>query len=139
MKSLKLTVRAGGLRIALCLALIVTGTLAQEPAPEMPFKTVHLLSLDAALEAKTQAAVADLNQAVVRAGFPKSPYRLYKVHGKQQGNYSHLWEGTWAGRAEYDKIHNHPEWKAAVARHKGLGDILKDQIYNRFVEIPTTK
>jgi len=59
-----------------------------------------------------------------------------KLAGKQQGQYSHLWESSWSGRAEYEKIHNLPVYQQASALLKDLMPLMKDEAYNRFVEIP---
>jgi hypothetical protein len=129
-------------RVALFLSLIglmlTTGAGAQEPA-ERPFKTVHLVTLDSAQEAKLTGTIAEFNAAIAKAGFPNARYRLYKVEGKQQGQYSLLWESSWSGRAEYEKIHNLPIYQQASLALKNLMPLMKDEAYNRFVEIPTNQ
>ena len=128
-------------RVALFLSLVslilTMGAVAQEQPPEGPFKTVHLVTLDAAQEAKLTGTLAQFNAAIAKAGYPNAQYRLYKVAGKQQGQYSHLWESSWSGRAEYEKIHNLPVYQQASALLKDLMPLMKDEAYNRFVEIPT--
>jgi hypothetical protein len=110
---------------------------AQERPPEGPFKTVHLVKLDAAQEAKLRRSLAQFNQALAKAGYPNAQYRLYKVQGNQQGEYSHLWEASWSGRAEYEKIHSLPAYQDASAVLQDLASFMDNEVYNRFVEIPT--
>ena len=128
-------------RVALFLSLVslilTMGAVAQEQPPEGPFKTVHLVTLDAAQEAKLTGTLAQFNAAIAKAGYPNAQYRLYKVAGKQQGQYSHLWVSSWSGRAEYEKIHNLPAYQEASSLLKDLTALMKDEAYNRFVEIPT--
>jgi hypothetical protein len=98
--------------------LIVAGfsSVAQSPpVPEGPFKSVHLVTLDAAQEATMTRSLAQINSALTKAGYPNLRYRLYKVSGNQQGQFTHLWEASWSGRAEYDKVHNLPVYKETNA------------------------
>ena len=120
----------------LCL-ILTTSAGAQEQSADRPFKTIHLVTLDSAQEAKLTGTIVQFNAAIVKAGFPNAQYRLYKVEGKQQGQYSHLWEASWSGQAEYEKIHSLPVYQEASAALKNLMPLMKDEVYNRFVEIPT--
>jgi hypothetical protein len=107
-----------------------------QPAPQGPFKTVHLVTLDAAQEKSLTHTLAQINAALTRAGFPNLRYRLYKVAGNQQGPYTHLWEASWSGRAEYDKVHSLPVYQETSALLKQLEPIMQKEVYNRIVEIP---
>ena len=131
--------RAAVIRTLACLVIISVCAVGQEPPPQGPFKTVHLVRLDATQEAKLSRSLAQFNQALAKAGYPKAQYRLYKVAGKQQGEYTHLWESSWSGRAEYEKIHNLPAYQEANALLKDLEPLMKNEVYNRYVEIPTKK
>jgi hypothetical protein len=83
--------------VAMLLALPVTAAFPQEPpATTGPFKSVHLVKLTDAQVVRLQAALADLNAATAKAGYPETQYRLYKVTGKQSGNFNYLWESSWA-------------------------------------------
>jgi len=128
-------------RAALFLSLVslilTIGAVAQDQAPEGRFKTVHLVTLDAAQEVKLTGTLAQFNAAIAKAGYPNAQYRLYKIAGKQQGPYSHLWEASWSGRAEYEKIHNLRVYQEASSLLKDLTAFMNDEAYNRFVEIPT--
>jgi hypothetical protein len=128
-------------RLALSLSLLslilTTSAGAQQQSTDRPFRTVHLVTLDAVQQAKLTGSIAQFNAAIVKAGFPNAQYHLYKVEGKQQGQYSLLWESSWSGQAEYDKIHSLPMYQQASAAFKNLMPLMKDEVYNRFVEIPT--
>jgi hypothetical protein len=130
-------------RVALFLSLVslilAMAAVAQDQPPEGPFKTVHLVTLNATQEAKLTSTLAQFNAAMAKAGYPNARYRLYKIAGKQEGPYSHLWEASWSGRAEYEKIHNLPVYQEASTLLKDLTAFMNDEAYNRFVEIPTKR
>ena len=88
-----------GLLMAVTLGAVVLH--AQEPRPTEAFKTVHLVTLTPAQEATLLAALADVNASVAQAGHPDIRYRLYKVTGRQAGNFSHMWESSWPSGAVY--------------------------------------
>jgi hypothetical protein len=125
------------LRTFVCLVMIAGFAVAQDRPPECPFKTVHLVNLDTAQEAKLTRTLTQYNEAMAKAGYPNARYRLYKAGG--QGPYTHLWEGTWSGREEYEKIHNLPIYQEASSLIKDLAPLMENEVYNRFVEIPTRK
>jgi hypothetical protein len=125
--------------LSLASLILTMGAVAQDQPPEGPFKTVHLVTLDAAQEAKLTGTLAQFNAAIAKAGYPNAQYRLYKIAGKQEGPYSHLWEASWSGRAEYEKIHNLPVYQEASSLLKDLTAFMNDEAYNRFVEIPTKR
>jgi hypothetical protein len=117
-----------------------TGALgAQEPAPKGAFKTVHLVSLGPAEEATLAAALAEINAAVAEAGHPQIRYRLYKVSGKQAGNYNYLWEAAFPSGAVYDAVHRNPAFAAAAKKHPEIEELRKNEVYNRYVEVETAK
>ena len=125
------------------LALVATlGTAAlpaQEPAPKEAFKTVHLVTLTAAEVSTLLAALADVNAAVAQAGHPEIRYRLYKVAGKQAGNYNYMWETSWPGGAVCDAVHTSPAFQAVIKKHPGVEALRKNEIYNRYVEVTSAK
>jgi hypothetical protein len=127
----------------LLLALVsMFGTIAlpaQEPAPKEAFKTVHLVTLTADEVSTLLAALADLNAAVAQAGHPEIRYRLYKVAGKQAGNYNCMWETSWPGGAVYDAVHTSPAFQAVMKKHPGVEALRKNETYNRFVEVTSVK
>jgi hypothetical protein len=79
--------------------------------------------------------MADLNAVMAKAGHMEIRYRLYKVTGKQTGKYEYMWESSWPSGEVYTKIHNSPEWRAVAERHRGLDAVMKDEIYNRYLEV----
>jgi hypothetical protein len=114
--------------------------LAQDAPPKEAFKTVHLANLKSAADvAALQAAIADMNKVVANAGYRDVRYRLYKVTGKQAGAYAYLWESSWPGGDAYDKVHKSAEWTASSKKHPELDALMKDDLYNRYVEVPTAK
>jgi hypothetical protein len=112
---------------------------AQEPAPSAAFKAVHLMNLSPAQETALLAAIADTNNVLADAGHPEIRYRLYKVLGKQSGQYNYLWESSWPSGALYDEIHKSAGFEAAVKRHPDLEVLMKDEVYNRYVEVTAAK
>jgi hypothetical protein len=122
------------------LGIVVVSPVAQEPPPAQPFRAVHLTNLTQQQVAALQAWMADINAAIAKAGHTEVRYRLYKVTGKQAGKYEYMWESSWPGADVYRKIHDSPVWKAVSGRHPGLDALLKDEIYNRYVEVtPATR
>jgi hypothetical protein len=119
------------------IALAVSGaaTQVQEPPPTGPFKAVHLVSLTDAEVAALQDAIAELNAVVAKAGHPDVRYRLYKVVGKQAGDFNYLWESTWPSGAVYQKVHDSPEWAATVKKQSAIDALMKKEVYNRYVEV----
>jgi hypothetical protein len=114
--------------------------LAQDAPPKGPFKTVHLTNLKSAADVTAlQTAIADMNQVVANAGYRDVRYRLYKVTGQQAGAHAYLWESSWPSGDAYDKVHKSAEWAASTQKHPELDALMKDDIYNRYVEIPTAK
>ena len=116
-------------------SVATTATLAQEPPPKGPFKTVHLVTLTDAEAATIQNAISDMNAAVAKAGHPDIRYRLYKVTGKQAGSFNYLWESAWPSGEVYRKVHDSPEWAANMKKNSGLDALMKNEIYNRYVEV----
>ena len=126
-----------GLLVAVTLGAVVLH--AQESRPKEAFKAVHLVTLTPAQEATLLAALADVNASVAQAGHPDIRYRLYKVSGKQVGNFSHLWESSWPSGAVYDQVHESPAFQAATKKHPQLAELMKTDTYNRYVEVTTEK
>jgi hypothetical protein len=122
-------------RAAVALGMLVISTAAQEAPPTQAFKAVHLTNLTPQQVAALQAWMTDMNAVIAKAGHPDVRYRLYKVTGKQAGKYEYMWESSWPGGEVYRKVHDSPEWTAVSGRHPGLGGLLQDEIYNRYVEV----
>ena len=118
-------------------ASFATAVLAQEAPPKEPFKAVHLIALKSPAEVtELQAALADMNAAIAKVGYADVRYRLFKVVGKQTGKYNYMWESAWPGGEVYDKVHNSPDWSAAVKRHPRVEELMRENdVYNRYVEV----
>jgi hypothetical protein len=127
------------LLLVLLLAVLGTGPLAQEPAPKDAFKTVHLVTLTPADVATLLAALADLNTALAKAGHPEIRYRVYRVAGKQAGNHNYMWESSWPNGAVYDEVHKSPAYLAATKKHPQMESLMKNEVYNRYVEVTSPK
>ena len=112
---------------------------AQEPPPKEAFKAVHLVTLTPAQEATLLAALADMNTVIAQAGHPEIRYRLYKVTGKQVGNHNYMWESSWPSGAVYDELHKSPAFQAATKKHPEIEELMKNEVYNRYVEVTTAK
>ena len=112
---------------------------AQEPAPNGPFKTVHLVTLGPTEVSTLTAALAEVNGAVAKAGHPQIRYRLYKVTGKQTGNYNYMWEATFPSGAVYEAVHKSPAFVAAIKKHPEIEELRKNETYNRYVEVTPAK
>lgn len=133
-----MSLRASTLAAAV-LGMVVVSAAAQEPPPAQAFKAVHLANLTPQQVAALQAWMADMNAVIAKAGHKEIRYRLYKVTGTQSGRYEFIWESAWPSGEVYTKIHNRPEWKAVADRHPGLDGVMRDEIYNRYVEVMPEK
>lgn len=121
-------------------ALIGTSALAQDAPPAGPFRTVHLFAMTSDADvAVLQAALEDANAVVTRAGYPDVRYRLYKVAGTQAGPHNYLMESSWPSGEAYDKVHKSEAWTAAWKRHPKVESLLKGEVYNRYVEVPSKR
>ena len=120
-------------RAAICLGLASLLSSQQRP-PATPFQTVHLLVVRQGEEKKLVAAMADYNVAIAKVCSP-CVYRLWKVEGAQSGPFNYLWISSWPGPEVYEKVHESTEYAAASNRHPELEEVLKGQVYNRYVEV----
>lgn len=127
------------LLLVLLVAVLRTGTRAQEPTPKEAFKAVHLVTLTSADVATLLSALADINAAVAKAGHPEVRYRLYRVVGKQAGNHNYMWVSSWPSGAVYDKVHQSPVWQTATKKHPQMEQLMKNEVYNRYVEVASAK
>ena len=105
-------------------------------------KSHHLFNFpDGMTEEEMVGALREVNRAIANAGHPNAGYRLWKVAGEQAGEYGYLWEGVWPDQATYDVIHENESlsiaWDKAVEGLPLFEDIMNNQVYNRFIEIPT--
>jgi hypothetical protein len=129
-----------GLALALTFGLVSAAAQNQDPPPDQPFQTVHLINLRSAdVEKAMVAALTDINAAIAKAGCAKCAYHLWKVTGTQAGGYNYLWASNWPGRDVYVKVHNSADYQAAIDKHPALEEVMKTQTYNRYIEVPTAK
>ncbi len=127
------------LLLVVLVGVLGTGPRAQEPAPKEAFKAVHLVTLTSADLAALLASLADVNAAVAEAGHPEIRYRLYRVVGKQAGNYNYMWESSWPSGAVYDRVHQSPAFQAATKKSPDMERLMKNETYNRYVEVTPAK
>ena len=127
------------LDLVLVAALGTVALQGQEPAPKQAFKAVHLITLTPDEERTLLAALGELNTAIAQAGHPEVRYRLYKVIGKQAGSYSYMWESSWPSGALYDEVHKSNEFQAATKKHPEIEEMMKKEVYNRYVEVTPSK
>ncbi len=130
------------LRLALCIALAAGCLLSQDSPPAEPFQAVHLLWIDVQqpnAEKAVLAAIAELNQAIVKAGCAECTYHLWKVVGATQGSYNYVQVSSWPSGAVYDKVHNSPEYLAASKNWLNLRSVVTREVYNRYVEVQPDK
>ena len=122
--------------VVACAALATTLAAQNAPPPKGPFKTVHLLNLKSDAEvAALQRSIAEQNAVVEKLGVRNTKYRLYKVSGQQAGTFAYLMESTWSGAEAYEKVHSSPDWAAVAKKHPELDTAMKEQQYNRYVEV----
>jgi hypothetical protein len=126
-------------RLALGFGLAAVAALAQEPPPpEGPFQAIHVIRVDTQ---KTDAektllkAISAMNQAIVKAGCRECIYHLWKGSIEQPGGGIYLQISAWPGRAVYDRIHNSAEYAEASKSWSELRSVVKEEFYNRYVEI----
>ncbi len=127
--------RSLALLVAVGVVTIASVTAAQENPPAGAFKAVHLVNFTPEQVAVVQAWMTDINAVLQKAGHKDVRYRLYKVTGKQVGRYEFMWESSWPSGDVYTKVHTSPDWKAVADKHPGLEALMKDEIYNRYVEV----
>lgn len=127
------------LLLVVFVGVLGTGPRAQESAPKEAFKAVHLVTLTSADLAALLASLGDVNAAVAEAGHPEIRYRLYRVVGKQAGNYDYMWESSWPSGAVYDKVHQSAAFQAATKKSRDMERLMKNETYNRYVEVTPAK
>ena len=125
--------------IAAVLLVMSVPVSAQDPPPAGAFRAIHLVNLTPPQVALLQAWMTDINAVIDRAGHKDIRYRLYKVTGKQAGPYEYMWESVWPSGEAYRKVHENPGWTTVAEKHPEVNALLKDEIYNRYVEVMPEK
>ena len=123
----------------LLLMLCATPAAAQEAPPSSAFRAIHLMELTDSEAETVQTALADFNSVLAKMGYADIRYRLYKVFGPQAGRYNYLWESVWPSGQIYQKVHDSAEWVSVAERNSALNALMKDELYNRFVEVAPLK
>jgi len=121
------------------LVMTVVPVAAQDGPPAGAFRAIHLVNLTPQQVATLQAWMTDINAVIEKAGHKDVRYRLYKVIGKQAGPYEYMWESAWPSGEVYRKVHENPGWKAVGDKHPDVNTLLKDEIYNRYIEVPASR
>ena len=123
--------------VVIACALMLAAAFAAERqarAAGPAFKTVHLLNVTD--QAKFLVAITDFNRELSTIGQSRVRYRVWKIDGKQAGPHQYLWESTWPDRATYDAVHKHPAWERAAQKSREmLEPVLKDHVYNQYLEL----
>ena len=115
---------------------------APSPLAGPALKSHHLFNFpEGVTEAEMAEVLQEINRATADLGYPNAGYRLWKVTSEQAGEYSYLWEGVWPDQATYDVIHESESWEKAwekaVEGFPLFERVMNNQVYNRFIEIPT--
>ena len=134
------------------LSLLVTCALvalACGPQPEAPvqaanegpaLKSLHLVNVPSDVsEAELASAFADVNRVIADMGYSGAGYRLWKKSGEGDGEYSHVWEGSWPSQAVYDEIHDAEAHENAIEPLMPVFEKLNEhQTYQRYAEVTAT-
>ena len=125
--------------IALAVLAFATGyTTGREVEDGPALKSLHLLrSLPEGMsEADLAAALGKVNAAISQSGHHMAGYRLWKVVGDLEGEYTYVWEGVWPSQDAYDVIHDSEAYRMA-GEDFDYESFWPLQVYNRYEEIPT--
>lgn len=103
------------------------------PAAPAAIKSLHLFDLPADVtEAEWSAALAEMNRAIARLGYPGAGYYLYKTEDAE--DYRYFFEGIWPSAEAYAAIHADPAWIAASEKFGPMYEKIKAlQIYRRMM------
>lgn len=126
--------------IVFCGLVTALASAQDQPAPpSQPFQTVHFYKIDdqqPEVAAKLKTAYDDINKAISKAGCKRCVYHLWKAYGQADHGYNYVQVSWWPGREVYEKIHKDPGFLAAYQKSgKDLEGIVKEEVYNRMVEI----
>lgn len=98
--------------------------------------TMHLTTLPPDKEQEFLSVLNEYNQLFSKLGYPNVRYRLWKVSGKQAGEYAHMWQSFWPSRAVYDKVHENEAYKKLAEKYRAFGEAtVKAEVYNHYVEL----
>jgi quinol monooxygenase YgiN len=114
----------------LCVREIYNG---DAPAAPAATRSIHLFDMPAGVtEAEWSAALAEINAAVAKLGYPGAGYYMYKTENADTKDYRYFFEGVWPSEEAYQKIHAAPAWIAASEKFNPMYDKIKAvEIYRR--------
>ena len=121
-----------------CALLVAFAAPSSAEAPAAPVvKTVHLFNLpNRESEAQMAAIMNEFNDTFASLGQPDVKYRLWRVNGRRQGEFSYMWESTWPDRATYDRIHRDGAYRRVAMKHaRTLRSLVDREVYNRYAEV----
>ncbi len=124
--------------VSIVVLVFLTASIYPQKPSGPAYKTVHLLKLTTSkAENDLLKGLGEANKLFGQLGYPNIRYRVWKVSGTPSGGFTHLWESEWPDKSAYDKIHELKEFTDSWARYeKEFEAIEKDQVYNRFEEMP---
>lgn len=101
-------------------------------------KSLHLLrGLPAGMsESDLAESLGKVNAAIAQEGHHMAGYRLWKVVGDLEGEFTYVWEGVWPSQDAYDAIHDSEAYRMA-GEDFDYESFWPLQVYNRYEEIPT--
>lgn len=102
------------------------------PAPAAT-RSIHLFDLpEGVTEAAWSAALAEINDAIAKLGYPGAGYYMYKTQSADIKDYRYYFEGIWPSEEAYKKIHESTAWKTATEKFNPLYDKIRVvEIYRR--------
>ena len=114
----------------LCVQEIYNGDALAAPAAT---RSIHLFDMpEGVTEADWSAALAEINAAVAKLGYPGAGYYMYKTENADTKDYRYFFEGVWPSEEAYQKIHAAPAWIAASEKFNPIYDKIKAvEIYRR--------
>ena len=64
--------------------------------------------------------------------------------GKKDVNFftprdTYMWESSWPSGAVYDEVHKTPAYQAATEKHPEMDELMKTEVYNRYVEVTAAR
>jgi hypothetical protein len=97
------------------------------------YKSVHLLKVPENLSVTLlEKPLKEINNVIAEIGYPNCGYVIYKVQSENEAEYTHVFEGKWLSKENYNTIHDHPEYKKAIEKHESkFVEIFSGQTYLR--------
>ncbi|WP_282016429.1 nuclear transport factor 2 family protein [Marinifilum flexuosum] len=95
------------------------------------YKSMHLLKVSDKLSVSVlDEPIKQINEAIGEIGFPECGYVIYSTTNEHEIDYTHVFEGKWLSKANYDLIHEHEKYKEVTEKHKSkFKDLFTGQVY----------